>query len=51
MDKGTPGLLGKAEYRNGEFYILPIRKRSPEELARMAEQTEEHKQYRQELYR
>jgi ribonucleotide reductase alpha subunit len=51
MDKVTPGILGEAEYRTGEFHIVPIRERSPEELVRKAEQAEEHKKYRQELYR
>jgi hypothetical protein len=51
MDKNTPGLLGEAEYRNGVFHILPLRERTPEEIAVMAKQTEEDKKYRQELYR
>ncbi len=51
MDKNTPGMFGEAEYHNGEIQILPPRERTSEELAAMAKQTEEHKKYRQELYR
>ena len=31
--------------------VGPLRQKTPEELAAMAKQTEEHKKYRQELYR
>jgi len=52
MNRDIPGLLGEAEYHdNGEVHILPLRERTPEELAVMAKQTEEHKKYRQELYK
>ncbi len=51
LDKNTLGMLGEAEHHNDEIHILPLRERTPEELAAMAKQTEEHKKYRQELYR
>jgi hypothetical protein len=48
-------LLGELDIRveNGEFVyeVTPLRERDAVELAMMARQAEEHKRYRQELYR